>query len=171
MEDGCELLDIVDDKDNVIGTILRRDFENKTNSNRYLIRGSAALIVNSLGEIWVPERLHTRSADPGFWDFSIAEHVASRETYLEAAIRGFDEELNFNINPSKLEAVTKVAPSKTGPWFTTVFIYRSDVAPIEYRHEFYAARWMTLDELRCHINLGQKVRTGLVEFTKQIKFL
>lgn len=164
-----ELLDLVDDKDIPVGTISRGKFET-IYQGPYFIRGAAALIVNSYNQIWVPERIGKKSR-PGTWDYSVAEHVGAGETYKEAILRGFSEEVGLKVDSNLVHNFVKLSPTPTSPWFTFVFIYKTDKPPIDYKHEFSAARWMTLAELKRHIEEGQSVRSGLKLLILSIKTL
>lgn len=164
-----ELLDLVDDKDTPVGTISRGKFETSY-KGPYFIRGSAALIVNGYDQIWVPERISKKSA-PSTWDYSVAEHVGAGETYKEAIVRGFKEEVGLKVDGSLIRSFAKLSPTSTSPWFTSVFIYKTDKSPVNYKHEFSAARWMTLAELKGHIKQGQSVRSGLKLLILSIKSL
>jgi len=91
-----EYLDIVDEKDRVIG----RDTRKNIHAQHLIHRGVHVFVVNSRGEILVQKRSQKKNYYPGFYDTSVGAQVLSGETYKEAAIRETQEELGFK--PKKL---------------------------------------------------------------------
>jgi len=93
-----ELIDIVDEKDNVIGVSTRREIHN---SNKWH-RGIHIFIFNSKGELLLQVRSKTKKY-PNTYDCSVSEHVKSGEKFEDAAQRGLKEELNITkLNLKKL---------------------------------------------------------------------
>ena len=92
-----EIIAIVDDKDNVIGTCPRGN-----HAEGRLHRETSVLIVNSNNEILVQER-----ADNGHLDYSASGHFPFHEDYLDGAIREVQEELSLNIPRSKFIMISK----------------------------------------------------------------
>lgn len=89
---NIEYLDLVDEKDNVIG----RDDRNKIiSSETKNYRVINILIFNSKGELIVPKRSGNRRLFPNCYDFSVGGHVQSGESYEEAAYRELQEELGI----------------------------------------------------------------------------
>lgn len=87
-----ELIDHVDKNGNVLRQITRGEAYQKG----YLHPVVNILIVNSDGKIYLQRRSAKKSAFPFFWDISAAEHVASGESWQNAATRGLKEELSIN---------------------------------------------------------------------------
>lgn len=83
---SIELFDIVDRKDNVIGTTDRKT----AHSTGELHRVAAVYVFNQKGELFVQQ--HPRD---GKWDHSVGGHVSKGETYAEAATREAEEELGI----------------------------------------------------------------------------
>ena len=106
----AEFLDIVDEKDNVIGKDTRKNIYNKGLDKQ--IRVSYLLIFNPRGELHVPVRSMNKKQYPGFYDFSVGEHVMSGETYDEAIYRGLEEELG--IKDKEVTFLGKLIPQKHG---------------------------------------------------------
>jgi len=48
------------------------------------------------------QRRWEKAVMPGQWDISLGEHVGAGESYLEAAIRGFAEELGLEVTADRL---------------------------------------------------------------------
>ena len=105
-----ELLDLVDKDDNVIGTIWRSTTNELENTKAGFIRAATALIQNDNGELWIPRRTADKRIAPNGLDSSMQEHVGSGESYLEATIRGFKEELNLDVTEYQLEYIGTVPP-------------------------------------------------------------
>ena len=87
-----EILDIVNEMDQVIGTCPRSMIYGKGLINFRVING---FLKNSLGQIWIPRRTSHKKLFPNHLDFSIGGHVKSGETYEAAFVRELAEELNM----------------------------------------------------------------------------
>lgn len=156
-----ELLDLVDDNDNVIGTIQRG--ENPADMGGY-IRAAELLIVNNKGELWIPRRTMHKRISPGGLDFSAAGHVASGDDYLETLHRETEEELNLKLDESKLEFLHKFTPRPDLlPYFRTVYLYRSDDTPQYNPDDFSEAFWIMPAELLQKIRAGEPAKRSLTE--------
>ena len=94
-----EYLDIVDEKDQIIG----KDTWDNVHKNYQIHRGVHVLVVNSKGEILIQKRSKHKKYMPGLFDVSVGAQVQSGETYKQAAIRESEEELGFI--PKKLVKV------------------------------------------------------------------
>lgn len=122
-----ELFDVVDEKDNVIGTATRKE----VHSNKNLIhRSIGVLVFNSNGELLLQQRSATKDTDPLKWTISCSGHVNSDTStirgvhshtsevslsliYKYAAQRELKEELGIE---APIEFVTKFlcrAPNET----------------------------------------------------------
>lgn len=130
MDDGDELLDLVDKNDNKIGTILRSQTADLHKQNHGFLRASEILIRNHKGELWIPRRvLHKRIA-PGALDYSSSGHVASGESYIQAALREVREELNLDLKPDQLILLHKFPPIGDEPaYIRSAYICATDSAP------------------------------------------
>jgi isopentenyl-diphosphate Delta-isomerase len=84
-----ELLDIVNDNDEVTGQAMRSVVHQQGLQHR----GVHVFLFNEQGEMLVQQRSADRANSPSLWDCSVSEHVKTRESYLEAAMRGLKEEM------------------------------------------------------------------------------
>ena len=84
-----EQLEIVDEDDHLVGLGTRQQIH----ADRLWHRGSYVTLTDPDGKVLLTRRSATKANDPGRLEASIGEHVAPRETYLEAAQRGLKEEL------------------------------------------------------------------------------
>lgn len=87
---NMELMDLVNEKDEVIGVIDRnsKDFNSKKN-----IRGVNLFLLTKDKKVVVPKRSGNRRIFPNCYDFSVAGMVDSGETYETAMKRETKEEL------------------------------------------------------------------------------
>jgi len=88
-----ELLDLVDECDNVIGSKTRDEIY-QMGIHNYRVVG--VFLIDQTKRILLPTRSMQCSYCPGCFDFSAAGHVLSGETYLQAAQRELVEELGID---------------------------------------------------------------------------
>ena len=98
--DPNEILSVLDEKDQVIGSAIRKEVHEKGLWHRE----TYVFIINSKKEILLQKR-----TDRHIWDFSAAGHVPHGQEYLEAAQRETQEELGLSID---LKEFTKIAHGK-----------------------------------------------------------
>lgn len=95
MDGGCmdnEYLDIVTEEN----VIVRRALRSECHGNPGLIHRAAHILVfNSRGQLLLQKRSMSKDIQPGKWDTSVGGHVASGESYEEAAFRELEEELGI----------------------------------------------------------------------------
>lgn len=138
-----ELLPIVDENDEVIGTEKRGIIH----ANRLLHRAVHILMFNREGKLYLQRRSLEKDAAPGKWDSSASGHVDPGESYDESAARELEEELNIHSRP-KLEKIAKLPASRrTGMEFTTIYKTSCDDTPTPNPHEIMDGTWVTPDEL------------------------
>jgi len=89
IEPGDELLDVVDDRDRVVGQASRREVRRR----RLLHRFSSVLCFDGAGRVYVHRRTDDKDVYPGMYDTAAGGVLAAGETYLEAARRELAEEL------------------------------------------------------------------------------
>lgn len=91
-----ELFDLVDENDNVIGEVSRK----QANHNPLLIhRAIGVLIFNQSSHLFLQQRSSTKDTDPNKWSISIAGHVSKGKPYKETAVREGQEELGITTKP------------------------------------------------------------------------
>ena len=92
-----EILILVDDNDNEIGTDTR---ENCHSGKGRRHRAYTAFIFHS-GKMLLQQRSRKKLLWPGAWDVSFTSHVYPGETYQQAATRRARQELNAHVGPLK----------------------------------------------------------------------
>lgn len=138
-----ELLDIVDDYDQVIGTLTRGEIHRRELKHRSV----HVLVFDGDGSVLLQKRSMEKDECAGMWDTSCAGHVESGQDYAETAPRELEEELGFA--PSvDLQVLFKMQPTAdNGQEFAMVY-------SIDYKGPFIAAedeidelRWFTFKEV------------------------
>lgn len=138
-----EILDLVNSSDEVVGQVTHEEAFNLENLRGNYLRASNAFVVNSKGEFWIPRRTAAKRIKPNGLDYSCAEHVISGEAYVDAMVRGFEEELNINLVPDELIfiGITEPLPGRP-PYFEANYLYYSDEAPNYNVDDFVSAQWL-----------------------------
>lgn len=88
-----EILDIVNEKDQVIGQASYRQIYKNLHTHRIV----HILIFNKKGEMLLQLRSKNKSFCPLHWSTSVGGHVQAEETYKQAALRECQEELGKKI--------------------------------------------------------------------------
>jgi isopentenyldiphosphate isomerase len=95
---GAELVDVVDDAGQTIGTVTRREMR----ARRLPHRSVYLLVFNGRGELFVHLRTPTKDVYPSHWDVAIGGVLAAGESYDAAARREGAEELGVAVEPEQL---------------------------------------------------------------------
>jgi len=155
-------MDLVDKNDKVIGTINQAEAPNLLETKAGFIRGATAFIQNDKGKIWVPRRTAHKRITPNGLDFSVAEHVQRGETYEQAVVRGFKEELFLDIKNSDLKYLGKLEPLPQAPYFFTgVFLYNANAVKEYNRTDFTGFEWLSPHEVIKRIDNGDICKNTL----------
>ena len=91
MDPGDEIVAIVDEDNNVVGSAARREMRAK----RLPHRSTYILVFNSRGEIYIQKRTLTKDVFPGYYDPAAGGVVLAGESYLEGALRELEEEMGI----------------------------------------------------------------------------
>lgn len=136
-----ELLDLVNDKDEIVGTIWRAEYDRLEIENLGYIRAVEMFLINSKGEFWLPKRTANKRIAPNGFDYSAAGHVSSGETYLEAMLKEIQEEIGLELSESDVMYVAKVGPDENR-YFREIYVYRTNKTPQYNPEDFSSAAWM-----------------------------
>ena len=93
-----EFLDIVDEKNEVIGAAPISDIYEKRLNHRIV----HIMIFNDKGEIFLQKRSAKKDFCPGHWVTSAGGHVQKGETYAQAAKRELKEEIGISTKLTKI---------------------------------------------------------------------
>lgn len=160
--DNNDLMDLVDKNDKVIGTINQSEARSLLETKAGFIRGAVAFIRNNEGRLWIPRRTAHKRIAPNGLDFSVAEHVQRGETYEEAVIRGFKEELFLDIKKNSLKYLGKLDPIPQTPYFFTgVFLYNANVIKEYNRTDYTGFEWLLPREVVKRIDNGELCKSAL----------
>ncbi|HSW79592.1 MAG TPA: NUDIX domain-containing protein [Candidatus Saccharimonadales bacterium] len=150
-DENLEVLDLVNDQDEKIGTILRGEVVkvNYRMPGKY-VRFVNGFVVNKAGQIFIQTRSPHKFIAPNGFDYSVAEHVFAGETYDAAIIRGFEEELGWQIDPKQLADLGKLPPTPEKPVFDRVYalINYEGPDPTLNTDEFTSAEWLSIEEIQ-----------------------
>ncbi len=158
------VIDIVDEKDGVIGAATKREAQEKGLRHR-IVR---ITLEDPAGNILLQKRRDDKELYPGCWDTAAAGHVNAGEDYLAAAERELYEELGV---VTQLEQINYYTSNGSYDWrklnrFTV--LYRGTI-PAEttltiQEDEVADVRWISRTELGLFIqnNLAQ-IADGLLE--------
>jgi len=94
-----EYLDIVNEKDEVVG----KDTRENVHKKYQIHRGIHNFVLNQKGEILLQKRSKKKDYYPGYYDASVGAQVLSGESYEKAALQETQEELGFK--PQILEKI------------------------------------------------------------------
>lgn len=160
-----EILDLVDDNDNVIGTILRAENQEKRTKNTRVVH---CLVINSEGKLWIPRRSADKKTYPLGLDFSASGYVSAGETYEEAVKREVSEELNIDIFKVDFKEKAYLSPFKDNTsHFIKLYEIRTDETPNYNQQDFTEAFWLTPAELNERIQRRESAKGDLKYLLKR----
>lgn len=161
-----ELLYLVDEHDNVIGSHFR-DSESYLKKRNFRVVN--AFIQNSKGELWIPRRAAHKKLFPLALDVSIGGHVTYGESYEEALLKEAAEEVNLDLNKLAFEEIAYLNPHEYDlSAFMKVYLIKSDDAPNYNPEDFIEYYWLTPGELIRKIEDGDSGKSDLVKLIKAI---
>ncbi len=136
-----DLVDIVDDSDQVIGVLTRKEMREKI----LIHRTSHFFLFNEKNELFITKRSKNKDYAPLKWEIGQGGVLDSKETYDNCAMRELSEELGIN---SKLEFLFKMYfEDKKTRLFASVYNAISNLTPKLQKEEIHEGRFILLDEL------------------------
>lgn len=97
-----EMIDVLDENGVKTGEIITRK---ETHKKGIWHRCIVVAIIDSNNEILMQQRSYKKDTNPGKWDVSVAGHISSGQTSLEAAIREVEEEVGIHLNKEDLQYI------------------------------------------------------------------
>ena len=162
IDNPTELLDLVDGNDQVIGTMHRQQILELEQTKAGFARACLIFLLSAENHIWIPARADHKKVAPGGFDASVGEHVAQGETYDAAAIRGLQEEVHLQADPSRLRHIGDVPPFGGMPYFHRIYTYPAQDTPA-YNHDDYKSdQWLLPKDLRQLLIDGAKAKEILL---------
>ncbi len=160
-----EILDLVDENDQIIGSMERGEvYKNNLNNFRVI----NCFIKNSEGKIWIPKRQLNKRMFPDCLDVSCGGHVSSGESYEEAFRKEMREELNIDIDktPYKILGICTPKIDRVSA-FMTVYEISQDDTPQYNPEDFQSYEWIEPTEILSRIKNGSKSKDDLPILVKK----
>ncbi|MBZ9750401.1 NUDIX domain-containing protein [Deinococcus sp. HMF7604] len=159
-----EWLDLVNERDEVVGTVTREDAW----ARRLPVRVVNAFLINARGQLWIPRRTQTKRTFPGCLDMSVGGHVERGESYEAAFLRETQEELNLDLGAVPWREVAAFSPFETTlSTFMRVYEIQADLTPHFNPDDFSGAEWLTPGELLRRIEHGDPAKGDLAELVRR----
>jgi isopentenyldiphosphate isomerase len=152
---------LVNEQDEVIGSISQQDLPNLEQLQRGFVRAIGLFLVNDEGKVWIPRRRSNNTLLPDSLDMSVSEHVRAGENYETAAARGLKDDAGFEADPSKMRVIGKISPFPKLPYFVKIFIYRTNEMPNFYRDKYSGYDWLTPNDLYERLVKGESSKLAL----------
>jgi isopentenyldiphosphate isomerase len=164
--DPDEILSVVDENDNVIGRATRREIHEKG----LLHREIAVFLINSKAGVLLQLR-----SDNGLWDPSCSGHFPFNQSYEEAAVREFKEELGLSLSLGDFAEVSKnrlSSKSIVNNRFVKWFLVKKEV-PLKKinfdRNEISSVKYFSKAQLKELVDSKQKVSSdSVLSFIKTV---
>ncbi len=148
-----EIIDLVDDRNQVIGSVVRKDCHGNPALQH---RAVHVFVVNSAGQYCLQKRSPAKRIQPGKWDTSVGGHIPAGESYEQGALRELAEELGICLTESRSlifchEYVWR-SPVETEHVRTYILSYDGTIRfePVEISE----TRFWSPDELRAGLGTG-----------------
>jgi isopentenyldiphosphate isomerase len=152
-----EILDIINDQDEVIGTISRKE----ANAQGVMHRIVHVLIFDNFDRMALQLRSDKVDWCPGHWSTAVGGHVLSGETFEQGAKREMLEELGVDIDLEFLFKDLYIVPPERKKLLS---VYRA-VYEGEFKFEegkIVDCKYFTLDEIKNMIDRGEKFHPELL---------
>jgi isopentenyldiphosphate isomerase len=160
-----EILDIVDDNDKVIGKSSRQEVYADSLRHRIV----HVLIFNDKGEMALQLRSNKCSFCPYHWSTTVGGHVQAGESYEEAALREYEEELGTK---SKIEFFSKDDYQGTGTPKKFVVSFKAKFNG-QFNHDPEAVErveFFSINKIKQMIDKGEKFHPELLFLLKKYFF-
>ena len=144
LDDQSELFYLVDDNDNVLGSVTRKEAHLAKKNHRSI----CILVKNSKNQLIFQKRSAKKDRHPLKWTLSVSGHVTYLATYLEAAKRELAEELGISL---ELTFIKKVF-LKNSKEFCHVYSALTDQTPTNFdKDEISEIKWVDIKKIEAFI--------------------
>ena len=135
-----ELFYLVDEHDNVLGSVARK----KAHAEKLNHRSIYIIVKNSKDQILFQKRSSKKDTHPYFWTLSVGGHVTYPDTYLETAKKELKEELGINLPLKFIKKIYLKEPTE----FCHVYLAKTDKTPTKFdKDEISQVKWVDIDGL------------------------
>lgn len=151
-----ELWEVLDEKGNPTGEIMEK-YDKKVFEKGLYHLGTDVWIINSENKILIQKRSENKRLEPNVWAMT-GSSVIVGENSLETIVREAKEELDIDIDSSKLKLVTKF---KTGNVWIDTYILKNDydISKMNFQKEEVSdAKWATWNEIDELVNEGKFIK-------------
>lgn len=153
-----EMLDLVNERDEVIGKIYRAEVPSLMQNKKGYVRAVGIFLQNEKKQILIPTRSLSKKLLPGAYDFSASGHVGSQQSYQSAALQELREELRINTLIDKLEYMGTITPFKGMPYFHKIYIHEVHITPNFNTNDFSRVEWLYISEIIKNIHSGHPAK-------------
>jgi len=152
-----EMLDIVDENDNVVGSASQKEIYEKLLPHRI----AHVLVFNERGEMALQMRSATKGFCPLHWSTTAGGHVQSGETYEQAALREMQEELGVTATLEELGKDLYVDKNRGLRKFLATF-KAIHPGPFNFNHEVERVEFFGMEKIRDMVVAGEKFHPELM---------
>lgn len=138
-----ELLDVVNERDEVIGFCPRPDIHRLGLKHR----AAHVLVFNRRGQVFLQKRSRTKDNHPGLWDSSASGHLSQGEDYEAGAWRELAEELGWQPSQPPRLLFKLAACAQTGQEFVAVYRVEGDGPFRLHPEEIELGGWFEPDQI------------------------
>lgn len=141
-----ELLDLVNEKDEVIGTVWKSEAHKDPTK---IHREVALIIFDTKGGALLQQRSMNKEVEPGQWKITAAGHVGSGEDPKRAIVRETYEELGIKVNPVFFGKRFVSYRDKESRFFWTYYAIISRAPKLKLDLiEVMDARWVNIKDIK-----------------------
>tara|TARA_X000001036_G_scaffold433901_1_gene472343 strand:- start:299 stop:820 length:522 start_codon:yes stop_codon:yes gene_type:complete len=149
-----EILILVDDNDNQIGTMAKMEVHRKG----LLHRAFSVFIINKKNELLLQQRAFSKYHSPGLWTNTCCSHQNEGETSIEAAKRRLNQEMGMSTSLEFLFSFIYKAEFQNGlieHEYDHVIIGRSNQEPKVDKNEVESWKWVSVDLILKDLEVNQ----------------
>ena len=143
MDEGREIFDVVDDRDEVIGTASREAVHSRGLKHRSV----HLLVFNRSGEVLLQKRSKRKDTFPNTWDSTVSGHVDAGESYDQAVIRESQEEMGLEFDEAPARLFKIKACEETGQEFCWIYQSHHEGPFLPNEDEVSAVKWFSTKDL------------------------